>query len=171
MRPVLRTAATTLIVLLALTTATIFAAPAPTPRTHERGVAVSMDLTDLFATVADIERQVDPFKRGVALRLLENREDGAGYKQTGYTETGFQVTRRYSSSAREVVDTLLVYESPTMTEAQITNAEAFDVLIELDGSQYDRYAKERGHPPQGATREWSVEIRLNNSDRTAINNT
>lgn len=129
-----------------------------------------MDLTSTYATVADIERTSDPMSGGVAVRLLSRRDDEDGYKTIIVTDNGFKVARLYNRTLRELIDTLVIYESETVTAEHLMTAEAFDVFKDDEHTTFDRYTRAEGTVrPQGETREYQIPMRADFGDETAVN--
>lgn len=156
---------------VALALAFTFTASASPPGERGKVNKVSADMTDVYATVADIERQSDPSLGGSAVRLLVRRDDGAGYKTLVTTDAGFKVEPRFNVQRGERVDTLVIYESETVTRDDLLSAEVFDVFAD-DLVTFDRYERDAGssHPRRSTpTREHLIPLKLNHADETPVN--
>lgn len=131
---------------------------------------MSADMTDVYATVADIERQSDPSLGGSSVRLLTRRDDGDGYKTLVVTDAGFKVEPRWNVQAGARIDTLVIYESAAVTREQLLTAEVFDIFA--DDGTFDRYERDAGssHPRRSTpTKEHLIPLKLNNADETPVN--
>lgn len=130
-----------------------------------------VDLTGIYAGVADIERRADPSLGGAAVRLLTRRDDGDGYRTLAQTDSGFKVEPRFNVQRGERVDTLVIYESDEVTRSQLMSAEVFDVFAD-DLVTFDRYERDAGssHPRRSTpTREHLIPLKLNTADETPVN--